>query len=107
MNLTIDEILGRIRFRDWWFRVLPIGDGFSLQVCFVAAGAAQHGRKWYVSSHATDGEVVQTALKSVLTALEHEAREDFTYRGRAIFGPHCSLDALHAACDQRVERGNS
>lgn len=52
------------------------------------------GRKWLLSQHMTRSEVVQTALKAVLTVLEHEARENFKYRGAAIFGPHFDVDAL-------------
>jgi hypothetical protein len=29
-----------------------------------------------------------------MTAEEHETREVFRYRGRAIFGPHLSVEAL-------------
>jgi hypothetical protein len=37
---------------------------------------------------------VRTALKAVLTAEEHEARERFLFRGRAIFGPNIDVDGL-------------
>jgi hypothetical protein len=52
------------------------------------------GRKWRVSMHMTRSEIVQTALKAVLAAEEHEARERFLYHGRAIFGPHMNVDRL-------------
>lgn len=55
-------------------------------------------RKWYISRLACKNEVVQTALKCVLTSIEHEARERFKYRGKAIFGPHFDVDALHRIC---------
>lgn len=61
-------------------------------------GQAQYTRKWYVSHNACKNEVVQTALKCVLTSVEHEAREVFRYRGRSIFGPHFDVDKLHALC---------
>lgn len=57
--------------------------------------AVVHGRKWFLSEHMTKSEVVQTALAAVLAAEEHEAREAFLYDGRAIFGPHFNVDALH------------
>ena len=62
------------------------------------------GRKWYVSEHAIEAEVVQTCLKAVLTAIEHEAREQFMFRGVALFHPHISLDALMTAAATRVTR---
>ena len=52
------------------------------------------GRKWYMSKHMTDGEIVQTIFKAMMTAMEHELREGFLYRGRAIFDPHYDLDKL-------------
>ena len=58
----------------------------------------QFTREWCVSDQATSSEIVQTALKCVLTAVEHEAREQFRYRGHAIFGPHFEVDELHALC---------
>lgn len=103
---------------QWLFRAGVMGEGLFLQMQFVALGPTgttdgatiQRGRKWYVSRFSTDGEVIQTALKAVLTALEHEARELFTYKGHAIFGPHFSIDALvrladDAANQQRRDSG--
>lgn len=58
----------------------------------------QTTRKWYVSYEATRSEVVQTALKCVLTSVEHEAREQFKYRGEPIFGPHFEVDDLAKLC---------
>lgn len=52
------------------------------------------GRKWRLSVHMTPSEVVQTAFKAVLTALEHEARENFKYRGVSIFDPHYDVERL-------------
>jgi hypothetical protein len=53
-----------------------------------------HGRKWYISHHATETEIVNTALKAVLAAEEHEAREKFKYKGVAIYDPHTDVNAL-------------
>lgn len=50
----------------------------------------------------TVSELVQTALKAVLTAVEHEVREQFLYRGRAIFNPHCDVEELVALCERRA-----
>lgn len=51
-------------------------------------------RKWRLSKHMTKSEFVQTCLKAVLTAEEHEVRERFFYRGKAIFAPHFNVDEL-------------
>ena len=55
----------------------------------------QKTRKWQLSQHMTKSELVQTALKCVLTSLEHEAREQFKYKGQAVFGPHFDVDKLY------------
>jgi len=54
----------------------------------------QTSRKWRLSTYMTKSELVQTALKAVLTAEEHEARETFHYKGEAIFGPHFDIEEL-------------
>lgn len=56
----------------------------------------QHTRKWLLSPFMTPSELVQTAFKCVLTSVEHEARELFTYGGARVFGPHFDIEALAA-----------
>ena len=52
------------------------------------------GRKWMLSPHMCKNEIVMTAFKAVMTAMEHEVREGFRYRGAAIFNPHMDPDRL-------------
>jgi hypothetical protein len=52
------------------------------------------GRKWQLSPHMTDGEIVQTAFMAVMAANEHETREKFTYRGVSVFDPHYDIEKL-------------
>jgi len=52
------------------------------------------GRKWFLSPHMTRTEIVQTAFKAVSTALEHEMREGFLFRGESVFDPHLDVDTL-------------
>ena len=52
------------------------------------------GRKWRLSKHMTDGEIVQTALLACLSASEHEIREQFKYKGESIFDPHYDIEQL-------------
>ena len=58
----------------------------------------EYGRKWYVSCHSCRNEVVQTCFKAILTFMEHEVREQFTYKGSKIFGPHYDVDVLADIC---------
>ena len=69
----------------------------------------QKTRKWPISQYAVKSEVVTTALKCVLTSVEHRVRENFKYRGKRIFGPHFDVDALWEIADKNVNldyRGN-
>lgn len=97
----IKAILKDVFFPGYLFEVIE-SDRLYLQASFCApcantgAMTLQYTRKWYVSGEATRSEVVQTALKCVLTSVEHEARENFKYRGRPIFGPHFDVDKLYA-----------
>lgn len=52
------------------------------------------GRKWRLSVHMTDGEIVQTAFLAIMTALEHEARESFTFQGVCVMEPHRDIHAV-------------
>lgn len=88
------DVLRCISYKDWCFHVADDGSWF--QVRFVASGGEQHGRKWRLSPHMTRSEVAQTALLAVLAAEEHEAREQFLYRGVPVYGPHIDVETLAA-----------
>lgn len=100
------DILATVQFGDWRFVVghAPDGSAPYLQIRFDAPCSTTgeekgwSSRKWALSFNMTRSEVVLTAFKAVLTALEHEARENFLYRGRAILGPHFDVDLLHELC---------
>ena len=108
------DILASCSFHDWVF-VVGSDRGSTpprpwLQLRFDADDGkgttrAWSSRKWFLSPHMTDSEVVQMALKAVLTAVEHEAREVFCYRGRPIFGPHFDVEQLWELCtEDRMDR---
>lgn len=65
------------------------------------------GRKFYISPHMTDGEIVQTIFLACKVAMEHELREQFLYKGQAVFDPHYDIEKLvelGASEGARVER---
>ena len=100
------EVLTRVRYLDWAFVVKLDGDRPYLQVQFMASdtrygGGPTHqtGRKWFLSPHMTESELVGTAFKAVITAVEHEARENFKYKGRPIYGPHIPIEKLWIAAE--------
>lgn len=95
-----DLVSANIQYKDWSFYVGRNGSTAYLQAQFVDEGKRQHGRKWMLSEFMTKSEIIQTALKAVLAAEEHEAREKFLYRGKSIFGPHFDVDELAGICDR-------
>jgi hypothetical protein len=59
-----------------------------------------HGGKAYLSEHMTDGEIVRRAFSLFMAYEEHECREWFRWRKRAVFGPHIATEALWSVADQ-------
>jgi len=100
----IIRVLHDIQFNDWIFDLRFYSGRPYLRVRFAGpcstTGRFQEweGRKWFLSSPTSKSEIVQTAFKAVITALEHEARETFRYKGEAIFGPHFDCDLLVELC---------
>lgn len=91
--------------RDWSLRIGQESDRLFLQWIFLAPNCKtgqiqeQASRKWFLSPHMTNGELVQTAFAAALAAEEHEAREFFLYDGARVFNPHLSLAALVSRAD--------
>ena len=97
----IESILRRISYKDWEFMLVARSDEtIYLQIAFSAQDNVTKeqthwtGRKWLLSYHMTPSEIVLTALKAVLTAEEHEAREQFKLDGVAPFDPHMNVGKL-------------
>lgn len=49
--------------------------------------------KYYPSEHAPANEIVQAIFGLYKGYWEHEARENFQWKGRRVYGPHILLDA--------------
>lgn len=97
----IREIVNLCSFEDWLLEVKQDGTRPYLQVHCINGRDADTGlptewtgRKWLLSPYMCRNEIVATAFKAVLTAIEHEVRENFRYRGVAIFNPHLDPDKL-------------
>lgn len=79
---------------QYWLRVEPTpGNAFCTRT---GEPMDWCGRKWRLSQHMTDGEIVWTAFKAMLTALEHEAREMFTFDGVTVADSHVDIHKLVA-----------
>lgn len=96
----IKEIVEQIKFSNWEFIIKEKNDVPYLQIQFMGAcndsGSVerQYCRKWQLSYYMVASEVVRTAYKAVLAAVEHEASENFYYKNARIFNPHVDVDAL-------------
>jgi hypothetical protein len=107
-----DELLHtveRISYPGFTFKLEQrSGEIFLSVVCVngtnnvTGAPEAWSGRKWLLQRHMTNSEVVQTAFKAVLTAIEHEARELFLYRGQPVLDGHMDLDQIASLKKQMV-----
>ena len=95
------SFLSAIRYRDGWDICLRRdGSRWYLQVRFKAPDietgkpATQYGRKWLLSPHMCESEIVTTAFKACLAAEEHECKERFRYRGQPVFTPHLDVNRM-------------
>ena len=101
-ELRLQAIIDRCEFNDWIIILHFDGERPYLQVHFKAACnvhggelCEQSGRKWFLSYHMTDSEVVGTAFLAVKTAVEHEVREQFKFMNQPIYKPHYNVYELH------------
>lgn len=106
----VQEIINDIECLDYHFDIIEKGTYSYLQAYYVEKDVdtgkdeLQKTRKWLLSQHMVKGEIVQTALKCVLTSMEHRAREHFKYKGELIFCPHFDIDVfVEAAKAKRME----
>lgn len=98
---NIKFIIARCSFNDWTFRVGLNKDNTPyLQVLFVDKDRItgdeeiQRCRKWQLSYHMVNSEIIRTAFKAVEAAMQHEVEEAFKYNGARIYNPHLDLEEL-------------
>ena len=114
MNALIQraqDLIKQITFPGYEFDVRHGHGGVFLQAKYVESDAysgvpeMQFTRKWILSPHMTDSEIVQTVFKCCYTSFEHRCREFFLYKGKRIFGPHFDIEDLVALCQHRENAG--
>ena len=92
--------LHEVQFKDWRFSIKLDDTRPYLQIIATDTdhwNGESHdwsSRKWFLSPHMTKSEVVATAFKAVITAMEHEVREQSLFRGVSIYSPHYDVDRL-------------
>lgn len=101
----IEGILSNVKYRNWNFRLCTAvvsNPELYIEATTVNTDTGKpytwKSRKWRLSLHMTPTEVVSTCLMAVRYANEHEVREEFTYRGHPIFGPHIDVEILVELC---------
>ncbi len=112
-NRGIHQIISRITLGDMFgkdphWRIMEKGDGFLIQLTFLAPDLGddrdgtdyevQSCRKWWVSSHCTLSEVVETAFKAARAAIDHELKESFRFEGEPVYNPHFDVMARKELC---------
>ncbi len=96
----ICALVAQITYKDWTFYLDARAGGLLLQIRFLAPDvhtgepAMQYCRKWYISSHSTDNEVIRTCFLAVQTAEAHELAEQFHYRGVRVANPHLDIASI-------------
>jgi len=97
---ALKHLINQVKFRDWTYHFYMDETRPILQIKFMAPCSdtgemmLQSCRKWFLSFHMTDSEVIQTVFAATLRASEHEVREDFTWRDEPICRPHFDIHSL-------------
>ena len=63
-----------------------------------------HGRKWYLSEHMTNDEIVKTAYGAFKMCVEHEVMESFKVDNIILFNPHLGFEELLEISHKEVTR---
>jgi hypothetical protein len=85
---------------SFWF--VRVGDRTSGRCNVTGEDLKWWGRKWYISPHMTDSEIVQTIFLACKVAMEHELREQFKFEGQPVFDPHHDLSGLASAMHHKA-----
>jgi hypothetical protein len=107
----LKDVLSRIEFEGYTWEAREAHGGvvvlgtYTEPDTYTGVPEQQSTRKWLVSPHMTDSEIVQTVFKLCATSMEHRLREHFTYRGRRVFGPHFDVEDLVGLCKDRENAG--
>jgi hypothetical protein len=62
------------------------------------------GRKWYLSDHMTDDEIIKTAFSALEAAVNHEVLEGFKVDGITMVNPHVHFESLLRVSHLEVKR---
>lgn len=89
---------------------MPLGARVYIQLYYYALCTksgkerAYKGRKWYLSEHMTDDEVIKTCYAAFETAVKHEIMEGFKVDGIVVFNPHVNYEELLKISHREITR---
>lgn len=63
-----------------------------------------HGRKYYLSKHMTDDEIVKTTYVAFESCIKHEIMEGFRVDGITLFNPHINFEELIKISHKQITR---
>lgn len=64
------------------------------------------GRKWYLTQHMTDDEIVKTCYAAFEACIKHEILEGFKVDGKILFNPHVNFEKLLKITKHEIKRKN-
>lgn len=88
----------------------PIEGRVFIQVTYIAPCSKTRylkkwkGRKWYLSQHMSDDEIIKTFYLAFEIAVRHEILEGFKIDGKSIFNPHLNFEELLTICESEIKR---
>jgi hypothetical protein len=107
----IQEILDAIKIPGHKILLHQKGDGYLVQLAYadpdVETGKMQlqKTRKWYLSAHMTESEVVESVWAAYKRSMVHRASENFTYYGKRVYSQHFDVNARIQMCrDHAMDR---
>lgn len=65
-----------------------------------------HGRKFYLSDHMTDDEIIKTSFGAFKAAIEHEVMEAFRVDKIVLFNPHINFEELLKISNKEIKRAD-
>lgn len=64
------------------------------------------GRKYYLSEHMTDDEIIKTVYTAFEQCIKHEVMEGFKIDNKVLFNPHINFEELLKISHKEVVRKN-
>ncbi len=106
---VFDKQLRVVALRD---RKAPVDGRIYIQIQFNARDAkfphnrakTFNSRKWYLSDHMPEDEIVKTIYLAYETCVRHEVMEGFKVNGITLFNPHVDYKELLKISNKEVKR---